>query len=185
MKISRLALLICGPGMLFVSAAVLAQDADKQKLIDIEKAFAANATPGPEAAAVAKQYFIDGPLVQLTGSGRIGTLPKARVVDLSSKPDPSDPNVKSSSTVSDIHVEIYGDTAVVSYKFANTDTGHKDPALNATDHYGCLDTFVKRNGQWYMAGNACSHEGPVSQAEWAAIKKARAQEPKDVQQAYH
>jgi hypothetical protein len=185
MKMSRLTIQICGMGMFLLAAAVMAQDSDKQKLIEIEKAFAANGTPGPEAAAVAKQYFYDGPLIQLTGLGRVGTLPKARVVDLYSKPDPSDPDVNNSGSVSDFHVEFYGETAIITYKWISTDTGHKDPALNATDRYGCLDTFVKRNGQWYLAGSACSHEGPVSQAEWAAIKKARTQAPKDVQQAYH
>jgi hypothetical protein len=185
MKITVLTLQICGMGVLLFSSAVAAQDADKQKLIEIEKAFAATATPGPESAAVAKQYFFDGPLVQVTGTGRVGTLPKARVVELVSKPDPSDPDVKTSGSVSDIRVELYGDTALVSYKYANSDTGHKDPALNTTSHYGCLDTFVKQKGQWLMAGSACAHEGPIPQTEWAAIKKARTQEPKDVQQAYH
>jgi len=185
MKITGLTLQICVIGMLALSATVMAQDADKQKLMEIEKAFAANANPGPEAAAVAKQYFYDGPLPQLTGFGRIGTMPKARIVELYSKPDPSDPDVKSSANVSDIHVELYGDTALVMFKFTNTDTGHKDPALNTTNQYGCIDTFLKRNGQWYLAGDACAHEGPVSQAEWTAIKKARTQEPKDIQQAYH
>jgi hypothetical protein len=185
MKITGLTLQICATGMLLFSTAVMAQDSDKQKLIEIEKAFAATATPGPESGAVAKQYFYDGPLVQLTATGRIGTLPKARVVELVSKPDPSDPDVKSSGSISGVHVELYGDTALVSYKFDNTDTGHKDPALNATDHYGCLDTFVKQKAQWLMAGSACSRVGPIPQAEWAAIKKARTQEPKDVQQAYH
>jgi hypothetical protein len=185
MKITGLTLQICGMGMLVFSATVMAQDADKQKLIEIEKAFAATATPGPESGAVAKQYFYDGPLVQVTGTGRVGTLPKARVVELVSKPDPSDPDVKSSGSVSDIHIELYGDTALVSYKYDNTDTGHKDAALNATDHYGCLDTFVKQKGQWLMVGSACARVGPIPQAEWAALKKARTQEPKDVQQAYH
>jgi hypothetical protein len=185
MKITGLTLQICGMGMFLFSAAVMAQDADKQKLIEIEKAFAATATPGPESGAVAKQYFYDGPLVQLTGTGRIGTLPKARVIELVSKPDPSDPDVKSSGSASDIRVELYGDTALVSYKYDNTDTGHKDAALNTTAHYGCLDTFVKQKGQWLMAGSGCAHVGPIPQAEWAAIKKARTQEPKDVQQAYH
>jgi hypothetical protein len=185
MKINVLTLQICGMGVVLFSSAVLAQDADKQKLVEIEKAFAATATPGPELAAISKQYYYDGPLVQVTGTGRVGTLPKARVVELASKPDPSDPDVKSSGSVSDIHVELYGDTALASYKYDNTDTGHKDAALNATDHYGCLDTFVKQKGQWLMAGSACAHVGPIPQAEWTAIKKARMQEPKDVQQAYH
>ncbi len=185
MKINVLTLQICGMGVLLFSSAVLAQDADKQKLVEIEKAFAATATPGPESAAVAKQYFYDGPLVQVTGTGRVGTLPKARVVELVSKPDPSDPDVKSSGSVSDIHVELYGDTALVSYKYDNTDTGHKDAALNVTDHYGCLDTFVNQKGQWLMVGSACAHVGPIPQAQWTAINKARMQEPKDVQQAFH
>jgi hypothetical protein len=185
MKITVITLQICGMGVLLFSSAVMAQDADKQKLIEIEKVFAATATPGPESAAAAKQYYFDGPLVQLTGTGRIGTLPKARIVELVSKPDPSDPDVKTSGSVSNIGVELYGDTALVSYKYDNTDTGHKDAALNATDHYGCLDTFVKQKGQWLMAGSACARVGPIPQAEWAAIKKARMQEPKDVQQAYH
>jgi len=147
--------------MLVLSAVVMAQDADKQKLIEIEKAFAANATQGPELAALAKQYFYDGPSLPVDWAGAYWNITKARVVELYSKPDPSDPNVKSSASVSDIRVELYGDTALATYKFTNTDTGHKDPALNTTDHFGCLDTFVKRNGQWYLAGGACSHEGPI------------------------
>ena len=185
MKISRLTFQICAVGMLVFSAAVMAQDADKQKLIEIEKAFAANPNYGPETAAMAKQYYYDGNLVQLTGIGQIGTLPKARILEVISKPDPTDANVKSSQTVSDFRVELYGDTALVAYKMTNTDTGHKDAALNATDRYGCLDTFVKVKGQWLVVGNACSHETPVSKAKMDAIKKAMTQQPKDVQQAYH
>src|SRR5215472_5478113 len=161
-------------GML-LPCVVRAQDADKKKLMDIEEAFAKNATNGPEAGAV----------LQLTGTGRIGALPKATVVDLFSKPDPSDPNVKTTATLSSMHVDLYGDTSVVTYKMANTDTGHKDAALNGTEHYGCMDTFVKRNGNWYNVSNACSHEGPISAARWDAIKKARGAEPKEIQQNFH
>ena len=185
MKITGLTLQICGVGMLVFSAAVMAQDADKQKLIEIEKAFAANPTNGPELAALAKQYFYDGPVVQLTGLGRLGILAKARVLELASKPDPSDPDMKTSQTVSDFRIEIYNDTALVGYKAISTDTGHKDAVLNATDHLGCLDTFVKQKGQWLFVGGACTYETPVSKARSDAIKKAMAQEPKDVQQAFH
>ncbi len=185
MKITGLTLQICGVGMLVFSAAVMAQDADKQKLVEIEKAFAATATPGPGSAAVAKQNFYDGNLLQLTPLGRIGALTKARVVELTSKPDPSDPDVKSTATVSDIHIEFYGDTALVNYKLTNTDTGHKDAVLNTTDRFGCLDTFVKQKGQWLLVGNACAYDKPISQEKWAAFKKLIGEEPKDVQQAYH
>jgi hypothetical protein len=171
--------------LLSLTALAMAQDAEKQKMIDIEKAFAAAPTPGPQAAAVAKKYLYDGPLVQLTGHGQVGTLPKARVVDFMTKPDPSDPDVKSVQTVADVHVEIYGDTALVSYKMTNKDVGHKDAALNTTDHYGCLDTFVKSNGEWSIVGGACTPDQPQPQAEWTAAKKALSQAPKDIQDAYH
>lgn len=171
---------------LFVVALVArTQDADQQKLIEIEKAFAKQTAPGPDEAAAMKQYMYEGNLNQLNAVGRVGTLTKSRVVELSSKPDPNDPNVKSATSISNLHVDIYGDTALVSYKMTNTDTGHKDAGLNTTDHYGCLDTFVKRNGQWYAVGNACAPSAALPASEWAAVKKAIAQEPKDLQDAYH
>jgi len=185
MKPLRLTLPICAIGLLVLTATAVAQDADKEKLIAIEKAFAANPDPGPQSAAVAKQYLYDGPLNQLTPTGRVGTLPKARVVELSAKPDPTDPNVKTSLTVSDFHVDIYGSTALVSYKQTNTDTGHKDPALDFTYHLGCLDTFVKNNDTWYWIGGGCSYTTPIPELVWDAIQRAMAQEPKDIQQAYH
>ena len=83
MKINLLPLQIWGMGVLLFSSAVMAQDTDKQKLIEIENAFAATATPGPESATVAKQYFYDGPLAQVTGTGGVGTLPK-KLVSLNS-----------------------------------------------------------------------------------------------------
>jgi hypothetical protein len=185
MKPLRLTLPICAIGLLVLAATAVAQDADKEKLIEIENAFAANPDPGPQAAAVVKKYVYDGPTNQLTSLGRVGTLPKARIVELSSKPDPSDPNVKSSQKLSDFHVDIYGSTALVSYKQTTTDTGHKDPALNVTVHLGCLDTFVKANGAWYFIGGGCAPDAPVPQSVWDAAKKAMEQEPKDIQQAYH
>lgn len=185
MKITGLTLPICGVALALCSALALAQDADKQKLIEIEKQFAATATPGPDAVTAGKQYLYDGSLVQLTGTGRLGTLSKARVLELMSKTDPSDPDVKSSQTMSEFRVELYGDTALVSYKLANTDTGHKDAALNVTDHFSCLDTFVKQKGQWLVVGDACARTSPYPAAEWAALKKAQGQEPKEVHDAYH
>ena len=185
MKIVRIGLQVCVLVMFVFCVAARTQDADKQKMIAIEKAFAAITNPGPDSAAASKQYLFEGSLNQLTPLGRVGTLPKSRVVELSATPDPNDPSVKSTTTPSDFHVDIYGDTALVSYKETNTDSGHKDPALNTTDHFGCLDTFVQRSGTWYMVGNACSPSAPLPASEWAAAKKAMAAEPKDVQQAYH
>jgi hypothetical protein len=185
MKSLRLTLPICALSLLVLASSAVAQDADKAKLIEIEKAFAASANPGPESAAVAKQYLYDGPLNQLTPMGRVGMLPKARVMEFFTAPDPTDPNVKTSVTLADFHVDLYGTTALVTYKQSNTDTGHKDPALNVTEHFGCLDTFVKRNAAWTIIGTACSPDQPIPQAVWDAVKKAMSQQPKDIQQAYH
>jgi len=185
MKSLKLIVPICAVGLLVLAATAVAQDADKQKLIEIEKAFAANPNPGPESAAAAKQYIYDGPTTQLTAMGRVGTLSKDRIVELSTTPDPSDPDVKSAQTLSDFHVGIYGATALVSYKQVTADTGHKNPALNITTHLTCLDTFVKSKGEWYAIGDACSSSAPISKSTWDAFTGAMAQAPKDVQQAYH
>ena len=83
-------------------------------------------------------------------------------------------------------MDVYGSTALVSYKQTNTDTGHKDPLLNTTIHIACLDTFVKSKGDWFLVGDACSPSTPVSRSRYGeAIKKSIMQQPKDVQQAYH
>lgn len=185
MKPLRLTLPICAVALLLLAGTVVAQDTDKAKLIEIEKAFAASAQPGPQAAAVAGQYLYDGPLNQLTPMGRVGTLPKARVVEFFTAPDPTDPDVKTTQTVADFHVDIYGTTALVSYKETNTDTGHKDPTLNITEHMGCLDTFVKKTGTWLWIGGGCASDSPLPRAVWDATKKAISQEPKDIQRAYH
>ena len=185
MKLLRITRPICAVALLLIAGTAAAQDTDKAKLIEIEKAFAANPTAGQQAGALATQYLYDGPLNQLTPMGRVGTLPKARVVELFAAPDPSDPDVKTTQTISDFHVDIAGTTGVVSYKLATTDTGHKEAALDITLHLSCLDTFAKKNGTWLLLASGCSSSAPIPQAAWAASKKAMAQEPKDIQQSYH
>jgi len=185
MKSLRLMFAACVIALLALATTAVAQDTDKDKLIAIEKAFAANPDPGPKSAAAAKQYIYDGSASQLTPMGKVGTLPKARIVELSGTPDPADPAAKSAQSLSDFRVTVYGTTALVSYKQSNTDSGHKDPALNSSYHLACLDTFVKSKGEWYVVANACSSSDPISQSMWDASKKATMQMPKDVQQAYH
>jgi hypothetical protein len=185
MKPLRIVLPIYAIGLLMLAATAVAQDTDKDKLIAIEKAFAANPDPGEKSAAIAKQYIYDGTVTQLTPMGRVGSLPKARIVELSATANPADPDAKSAQTLTDFRVDVYGTTALVTYKQANTDTGHKDPVLNTTIHITCMDTFVKSKGDWYMVGDACSPSTPVSPTVREAIKKSIAQQPKDVQQAYH
>lgn len=185
MKSLRIVLPIYAIGLLVLAATAVAQDTDKDKLIAIEKAFAASPDPGEKQAALSKQYLYDGNVIQLTPMGRVGSLPKARVVELSATPNPADPDVKTTQELADFRVDVYGTTALVSYKQANTDTGHKDPALNTTIHITCLDTFVKSKGDWLMVGDACSPSTPLSPTVREALKKSIMQQPKDVQQAYH
>lgn len=185
MKLSRLVLPLGVIGIFVLPAVAMAQDTDKQKLIEIEKAFSANANPGPKAAEVVKQYEYDGNISILGGTGLRVTLSKSQAVELNSKPNPSDPNVKATQTLSDIRVDLYGETALVNYKMTETDTGHKDSALNTTDHFACLDTFVQRSGRWYFIGGACAPTEPISEAERKAIEKDIARQPKDLQQAIH
>ncbi len=185
MKSLRIVLPIYAIALLALATTAVAQDTDKDKLITIEKAFAANPNPGAKSGEISKQDIYDGTVNQLTPMGRVGSLPKARIVELSATANPADPDAKSAQTLTDLRVDIYGTTALVTYKQTNTDTGHKDPVLNTTIHITCMDTFVKSKGDWYMVGDACSPAAPVSAAVREAIKKSIMQQPKDVQQAYH
>jgi hypothetical protein len=103
-------------------------------------------------------------------------MPKAPVVDMTKKPDPTDPDVKAISKLSDLQVDIFGAAALASYKMTNTETGHKEAALNGDYTLTCLDSFLKRKGQWYIIGNACVPAAPLSQAQWDAVTRMRAAE---------
>jgi len=185
MKLSRLTVPISVIGVLVLSIAVMAQNADKEKLIDIERAFAGTPNPGAKAVAVAKEYDYAGSLSFLTITGLRATLSKPQLLELNAKPNPADPDVRSTQTLSDIHVDLYGDTALVNYKQTETDAGHKNAALNRTSHIACLDTFVKRSGRWYLIGGGCASTAPITEAEQKAVEADVAHLPKDVQQTIH
>lgn len=166
--------------VLLVSSVAAAQknnDADKQKIIDIEQKIAATAYfYTPYTADVLQNYLYDGQVSSVNAYGRIYHLQKSELVAMARKPDPADPDVKESNKNSDFQVDFYGDTALATYKQTSTDTGHKDTALNGDYSEACLDTFIKRNGQWYMVGNACVPAAPFAQGRWDAITQMRAQE---------
>jgi hypothetical protein len=143
-------------------------DVDKQKLIDIEQKFAAVPSfNSPEMTDAFQKYLYDGTTSVVVFFGHLYHGPKSEAV-AATKPDPNDPDVKSTNKLSDLQVDIYGDTALVSYKEASSDRGHKNPALNADYTLTCLDTFVKRKGQWYLIGTANVPTAPMSQAQWDA-----------------
>jgi hypothetical protein len=35
----------------------------------------------------------------------------------------------------------------------------------------CLDTYLKRKGEWYLIGTSCVPNAPISQARWDAFTK--------------
>jgi hypothetical protein len=171
--------------LLTITVLARSQDADQQKLIQIEKELADEPINGPKTVELTKKYFYDATVTQLTGTGVIAAAPKAKILEIVAKPDPSDPNAAIKASVSDFRVQIYGDAATVAYRMTETDTGNKEAGLNATNHYGCLDTFLKRDERWLLVANACAPRAPLSAAQWAATKKAMANEPKDVQELFH
>lgn len=164
MKLKHI-LLILAVACLFLPALAVAEDSDKQKLIDIEKAFASQPNAGLEAVQLIEKHFYNGTVNELTSSGRILRLSKSELADLFSKSDPNDPDARTSESVSDFQVDFYRDTALISFKTTSTDTGHKDPTLNATHYFSCLETFVKRKREWYEIGTACASNQHVSQPE--------------------
>jgi hypothetical protein len=158
--------------VLLVCAFAVAQtnDADKQKLIDIEQqGAAAPSFNSPETGDFLQKYLYDGTTSVIVWFGRLYHNPKAVVVDFSKKPDPVDPDVRSINKLSDFQVDIYGDTALVSYKQVTTDSRHKIPVLNGDYTLTCLDTFVKRKSEWYAIGSACVPSAPISQSRWDAM----------------
>jgi hypothetical protein len=161
--------------VLAVCATAFAQktnDADKQKLIDIEQKIAATTSfNSPEMTDLLQKYLYDGTTSVIVTFGHLYHNPKADVLAFSKKPDADDPDVKSVNKLSDFQVDTYGDAALVSYKQVSTDSGHKLPALNGDYSLTCLDTFVKRKGQWYVIGSSCASAAPISQDKWDAAKQ--------------
>ena len=155
-----------------VTAAQKTDDADKQKLIALEQQSAAITTfNSPEMTDFLQKHLYDGTTSFVVTFGHLYHNPKADVVDFTKKPDPDDPDVKSMTRLSDFQVDTYGDTALVTYKQVSTDSGHKNPALNGDYHLTCLDTYLKRTGQWYIIGSACVPSAPMAQAQWDANKQ--------------
>jgi hypothetical protein len=165
--LAALALLVC-----VLAVAQKSDDADKQKLSDIEQKF--TTTSGfqtPEMTALLQKYLYDGATSVVVLSGHLFHAAKKADVIAATKPDPNDPNAKSTIKLSDLQADIYDDTALVSYKQVTIESGHKDPALNGEYITTNLDTFVKRKGEWYLIGASSVPAVPVMQAHWDAWKK--------------
>ena len=152
-------------------------DADKQKISDIEQKFVSIENfNSPAMADALQKYLYDGTTVAVNQFGRSFRMTKSQVIDMTKKPDPTDPDAKGVGKISDLQVDILGDAALASYKLMNTETGHKESALNGDFTMTCLDSFAKRKGQWYIIGSAGVPAAPLAQAQWDAVMKMRAAE---------
>lgn len=150
---------ICAFAVLLLSPLLRAQDADKEKLIGIEQEYAAPAPP-PGTPTPMQKYMYDGPVMALNAQGRLNLTSKAQLLANRGRGNAAiaaNAGVKRETTRGNFHVELYDDTALVTYNQTVTETGHSDVALNTTTHTTCLDTFVKRNGNWYGIANSCAY----------------------------
>ena len=157
MKIKRAALLFGVLSVLMFAAVVMAQDADKDKLIAIEQEYAAPAPPAGTPTPMQK-YMYDGPVMALNPAGRLNITSKTQLMGgrgRGNAPNPANANVKRETTRSNFHVELYDDTALITYNQSVVESGHEDAAQNTTTNTTCLDAFIKRNGNWYGISNSC------------------------------
>jgi hypothetical protein len=154
MNIKQSTLAICSFALLVFSAVVNAQDADKDKLIAIEQEYAAPA-PAPGTPTPMQKYMYDGPVMALNAQGRLNITSKTQLMAGRGTANAANPATKRETTRQNFHVELYDDTALITYKQTVVESGHEDPALNKTTNTTCLDTFVKRNGNWYGISNTC------------------------------
>jgi hypothetical protein len=122
-----------------IAVAQKAVDIDKQKLIEIEQKFAAiTSFNSPEMTDAFQKYLYEGTSSLLVLFGHLYRGPKADAVAATKTPDPNDPDQRMTNKLSDLQVDTYGDTALVSYKLFETDSGHKNPALNGDYRLTCL-----------------------------------------------
>ena len=119
-------------------------DADKQKLSDIEHKFAAiSSFASPEMTDAFQKYLYDGTSSVVVLFGHLYHGPKSEAVAATKTPDPNDPDVKMTNKPP---------SRSTPWRYSQSyrrraDSGHKNPALNGDYHLTCLDTYLKRKGR--------------------------------------
>src|SRR5690242_5202758 len=101
---------VCAVLVMLTPLVALAQSnsADQQKITDIEQKFAAvTSFNSPEMTDVLQKYLYDGTTSSIGQFGRLYRMPKAPVVEITKKPDPTDPDAKAMTKLSDLHVDVY------------------------------------------------------------------------------
>ena len=86
-------------------------------------------------------------------------------------------DVRLSIEVSDVQVHLYGDTAIVTYQkqikqFQSSEGTPLMPGLSDHPMLSCMNTFVKRNGQWKAVATVGVSQGPVPDEAYKAVKTA-------------
>ena len=154
--------LVCGAaGALAWAGLVAAQDSqDAARLIAMEQEWAAPAPP-PGAPTPTQKYMYDGPVMSLRPTGSVIVTSKTRLLENAAPRPSGGPNITRTSKRFDYHVELYGDTALISYRQEVTTTNKANPGAKTSEAAGCLDTFVKRQGNWYAIANACAPAAPA------------------------
>jgi ketosteroid isomerase-like protein len=89
--------------------------------------------------------------------------------------------VKLSLAISDLQVHLYGDTAIVTYQrqikqFASSEG--LPAGFNPTGRaFTCMDTFVKRSGEWRAIANAVVSQSSIPDEVYKAVKTEAARLP--------
>jgi hypothetical protein len=73
----------------------------------------------------------------------------------------ANPNVKSRFDLRDIKIQMFGDTAVVTYTGTYTVTGYKDSRYNYSFKTASADTWQKKAGQWKILADWNTVTEPV------------------------
>jgi hypothetical protein len=152
-------------------------DDDVKKLTDIEMNQAKMTGVNPASIALALSNTAETFTV-VAPTGIVKYLAKDAMLALA-KGESSD--LKLSVAISDLQVHLYGETAIVTYQrqikqFATSESlpGGFNPAGRA---FTCMDTFVKRDGEWRAIANAVVSQSPIPDEVYKAAKTEAARLP--------
>ncbi len=152
-KIASSAILV-----LLLSCAVFAQTApDAAELTKLLNDFLAGASRND--AGIHDRFWADDLIYTRSAGRRVNKAEIMRDVRSAPAPKPTDP--KTVYTAEDIHIQQYGDTAIVAFRLVSTtETGGSKQVANNLNS----GTFVKRNGKWQVV-NWQSTRMPRTEAE--------------------
>src|SRR5579871_5684242 len=123
MVLTKMHITLIAACALLVPLCIAAQEDDKAKVIAIEEEYAAPAPPAGTPTPMQK-YMYPGPVMALGATGRVNITSKDKLLANQGRPNLADPDAKRQTQRTNYHVELYGDTALISYSQSVTETGH-------------------------------------------------------------